>query len=199
MALGGLVLGTVAHIPRHPVGQRLKRWRELCRDGKTDSLQVLPTPYGTSPEIREEEFRRLLCLGTGDEGGGPDIYTMNPHGGSFDDPVIRELEMVASPVLVQGKMFVAKLTKDWLADAGRQFFITDYGLYGAGPDSVAEGDVVIIPFGGKMPLLLRQCDVEPRTNYYLVEESYVHGVVKGELFQGGESGGGFAFSVFSVF
>ncbi|SPQ19823.1 586d3058-78b9-433b-b0f1-b8c67c5ce706 [Thermothielavioides terrestris] len=50
---------------------------------------------------------------------------------------------------------VFSIYESWVGDVGRQFFITRLGYNGAGPTTVETGDLVVIPFDGKVPLLLR--------------------------------------------
>ncbi|GME42095.1 heterokaryon incompatibility protein [Neofusicoccum parvum] len=68
---------------------------------------------------------------------------------------------------------------------GRVLFKTEEGLIGIGPGYMEEGDEVWDLFGGHVPYLLRPMlpDDEARGgwDYSLVGECYVHGVMKGEL------------------
>ncbi|KAI0197180.1 hypothetical protein EV127DRAFT_4577 [Xylaria flabelliformis] len=62
---------------------------------------------------------------------------------------------------------------------GRRFFITAKGLFGLAPAVAQKGDCVVVLFGGKVPYVLRGF---PDTElYHLVGESYVHGIMDGEV------------------
>jgi hypothetical protein len=60
----------------------------------------------------------------------------------------------------------------------RRFYVTSQGYYGLGPPVTQIGDVVCVFLGGKIPFLLR-----PQGNVYeIVSESYVQGLMSGEVF-----------------
>ncbi|KAI8631384.1 heterokaryon incompatibility protein-domain-containing protein [Xylariaceae sp. FL1651] len=62
---------------------------------------------------------------------------------------------------------------------GRNAFRTDTGFIGFGPLTTKTGDIVVVVAGGDVPLVLR-----PHLNHFLlVGQSYVHGVMFGELFE----------------
>ncbi|KAN0102765.1 HET domain containing protein [Hyaloscypha variabilis] len=62
---------------------------------------------------------------------------------------------------------------------GRSFFVTQKGRMGLGPIEMTDGDVVAILLGGSVPFILR----EQGTQFTLVGECYVHGVMKGEMLE----------------
>lgn len=58
----------------------------------------------------------------------------------------------------------------------RRFFITGSGLFGIGPSSMRQDDVVCVLFGGKVPYVLR-----PRGDHWLfVGDCYVHELGEGQ-------------------
>ncbi|KAJ3572200.1 hypothetical protein NPX13_g5130 [Xylaria arbuscula] len=59
---------------------------------------------------------------------------------------------------------------------GRRFFKTKRGLFGLAPASARNGDHVVVLFGGKVPFILRDFGL-----HHLVGESYVHGIMDGEV------------------
>jgi hypothetical protein len=61
-------------------------------------------------------------------------------------------------------------------------YITKCGYVGLGPRGMAEGDVVCVLFGGRIPYLLRPAEDE---RYSLIGEIYVHGIMDGEYVKGG--------------
>jgi hypothetical protein len=67
---------------------------------------------------------------------------------------------------------------------GRSFFITQKGRMGLGPIEMTDGDVVAILLGSSVPFILR----EQGTQFTLVGECYVHGVMKGEMLEDPSAG-----------
>ena len=61
---------------------------------------------------------------------------------------------------------------------GRRCFVTQSGMLGLGPLAMAEGDIVVVLFGGLVPFLLRPTADKQR--YRLVGECYVHDVMNGQ-------------------
>jgi len=61
---------------------------------------------------------------------------------------------------------------------GRRMFRTQKNYLGMGPRSAQAGDQVWILPGANVPFILRPLAVE--TNYQLIGEAYVHGIMKGE-------------------
>jgi hypothetical protein len=62
---------------------------------------------------------------------------------------------------------------------GRRQFFTENGYMGIGPSAMRKGDLVCVLFGGCVPYILRPTDTD--NMYKLVGESYVHGIMKGEV------------------
>jgi len=60
----------------------------------------------------------------------------------------------------------------------RRVFVTQTGMLGLGPPATAEGDIVVVLFGGTVPFVLRP-DAE-KQRYRLVGECYVHDVMDGQ-------------------
>ncbi|KAI1126731.1 heterokaryon incompatibility protein-domain-containing protein [Nemania abortiva] len=58
----------------------------------------------------------------------------------------------------------------------RRFFKTAKGLFGLAPASARKGDHVVVLFGGKVPFIMRDFGL-----YQLIGESYVHGIMDGEV------------------
>ena len=61
----------------------------------------------------------------------------------------------------------------------RKFFVTEEGRMGMGPDTMKEGDIVTILFGGKVPYVLRPSE----SRYRFIGECYVPGLMSGEAVQ----------------
>lgn len=73
---------------------------------------------------------------------------------------------------------------------GRRYFSTSTGQLGLGPLDVRTGDLVCTIIDGDVPFVIRQIVAEglvgyfrKRTQYELVGECYVHGIMDGELWQ----------------
>ena len=62
----------------------------------------------------------------------------------------------------------------------RRFITTKKGYYGIAPSTVREGDSCCVLFGAKTPFIIRDVAGSPG-QYELIGESYVHGVVHGEI------------------
>jgi hypothetical protein len=58
----------------------------------------------------------------------------------------------------------------------RSWCVTKSGLMGMVPAETLKGDVICVPLGAQVPFVLR----EDGSNYRLVGECYIHGVMKGE-------------------
>ncbi|KUJ11167.1 uncharacterized protein LY89DRAFT_238894 [Mollisia scopiformis] len=80
----------------------------------------------------------------------------------------------------------------WLVP-GRRLMSSRKGLLGLVPDSTQSGDLVCILFGGRMPFILRPIE----EGYFLLGDSYVHGVMRGEIMADFEEGS-FQKTVFSI-
>lgn len=63
----------------------------------------------------------------------------------------------------------------------RRQFMTDNGYIGIGPAAMQSGDRVFVLFGGSLPYILRDTDTQGL--YRVVGESYVHGIMYGEVIQ----------------
>jgi hypothetical protein len=68
---------------------------------------------------------------------------------------------------------------------GRSFFFMEKGYFGLGPWIARPGDRVCILFGAKCPVLLRDWGMELGTGrrYKLVQDAYVHGLMRGEAME----------------
>lgn len=80
------------------------------------------------------------------------------------------------------------LQKIRMMSRDRKFFITDKGYLGIGPQELQEGDLVFDLLGGDVPYVLR-----PAANsneYSLLGDSYMHGIMDGELWKRSVDGDG---------
>ncbi|PKS11273.1 hypothetical protein jhhlp_003035 [Lomentospora prolificans] len=63
---------------------------------------------------------------------------------------------------------------------GRSFYVTESGYFGVGPRSTRVGDTVVLLSGGRMPFVIREGE---DGNSRIVGETYLHGVMDGELLE----------------
>ncbi|KAM7190131.1 Heterokaryon incompatibility protein (HET) domain containing protein [Naviculisporaceae sp. PSN 640] len=74
---------------------------------------------------------------------------------------------------------------DWLNRAGNRYlFRTERGYLGLGPRTIKVGDQVGLLQGAQVPYIFRHQEKDPETVLDLVGESYVHGIMYGELGSG---------------
>ncbi|PVH96922.1 HET-domain-containing protein [Periconia macrospinosa] len=78
-----------------------------------------------------------------------------------------------------------------LMSEGRSFFFTKKGYFGLGPCITKPGDFICTLFGAKCPFVLREQDPQAGRGrrYKLVQDGYVHGIMRGEAmkpFKAGE-------------
>ncbi len=64
---------------------------------------------------------------------------------------------------------------------GRSLFLTDEGLIGIAPHIIQSGDRLCTLMGGDVPFVLKT--TKDRSWGYLIGESYIHGVMDGELWE----------------
>ncbi|KAJ3536748.1 hypothetical protein NM208_g6591 [Fusarium decemcellulare] len=62
----------------------------------------------------------------------------------------------------------------------RRFFMTSSGFMGIGPESMKEGDLVVVIFGLSLPFVLLQSQTDA-DKFLVVGPCYVHGIMEGEL------------------
>lgn len=63
----------------------------------------------------------------------------------------------------------------------RRLFLTNGGYFGLAHPSSQPGDEVVLLSGGRVPFVVRRVREERRECYYIVGETYVHGIMDGEL------------------
>jgi hypothetical protein len=73
---------------------------------------------------------------------------------------------------------------EFLRRGRSELFRTESGLLRTGPRSVQVGDSVWIVPGVKVPMILRKG--ERRNHFRIVGNTYVHGCMQGEAFEGGQ-------------
>ncbi|CCT69170.1 related to het-6-heterokaryon incompatibility protein [Fusarium fujikuroi] len=63
----------------------------------------------------------------------------------------------------------------------RRLFLTNGGYFGLAHPSSQPGDEVVLLSGGRVPFVVRRVSAERRECYSIVGETYVHGIMDGEL------------------
>lgn len=63
---------------------------------------------------------------------------------------------------------------------GESLLVTDCGFAGLAPGTIEEGDVVVLPYGGRQPMLLRPTAQESYTFLGLV---FIPGIMNDELYR----------------
>jgi hypothetical protein len=66
---------------------------------------------------------------------------------------------------------------------GRSFFTTEKGYFGIGSWIAKPGDRVCVMFGAKCPFLLREWSAKGEQRYKLVQDAYVHMLMRGEAIE----------------
>jgi len=61
----------------------------------------------------------------------------------------------------------------------RDFFSTETGWTGLGPESLEVGDIVVVPFGASRPFILRSCADEDGC-FFLIGDAVVPGIMSGQ-------------------
>ena len=86
--------------------------------------------------------------------------------------------MPKMPLAYRKEEYVKPFVESTQLEAQR-FFVSRSGRIGLGPFEIREGDLVVVIFGGDMPLILRCHD----SHHQLIGPAYVHGFLKGEIFK----------------
>jgi hypothetical protein len=76
-------------------------------------------------------------------------------------------------------LLVGNSFRDEIRAEGRRLIKTQNGYIGLAPNAVVVGDKIGIFRGGKAPLIIR----EQGTCWELVGDSYIHGIMHGEVFK----------------
>lgn len=88
---------------------------------------------------------------------------------SFEDLDLQRIDSSSEPLLSE---LVGNLTQ-------RTFFTTEHGLICIGSQNVKKGDVIVAACGASVPFVLRKN--EPNDSYSLQGDTYVYGIMHGEL------------------
>ncbi|KAI0419783.1 heterokaryon incompatibility protein-domain-containing protein [Xylaria grammica] len=146
------------------------KWKEIAGLSKESRYRFSDQP------IYEAWWRTILGdAQTDDEGSGVGSRRRLP-------PKDVELDWLPSfPPPIEDDSEALKIaTRKKAPMCGRKFFKTSMGLFGLAPGWAGEGDRVVVLFGGRCPFILRKYG----WYHHIVGESYVHGIMDGEIFRG---------------
>ena len=155
-------------------------WHELEHQHRS-------SPYGNTDEDREYAYSLTISAGRALDGGPAE-----------DDPDIQKAVYRSYKHVVSGTekgRYEEGSTeiRTYVAHQGgtlhnRRIFMTAKGYYGVGHNMLERGDECVIFEGANVPFILRpvsdsQQSRHPSRPYRLVGESYIQGVMRGELFE----------------
>ncbi|KAL8717803.1 MAG: hypothetical protein Q9225_004989 [Loekoesia sp. 1 TL-2023] len=165
------------------------------------------TLYGQSSQDREYAFSLTTAAGrAADEGPAEDnpdlqksvyqhyedLLNWNEWSASVSTTKRPEIHRQVSETTLQvyARTYI---TNQRRALQNRRFFLTSKGYYGVGHRSLEVGDVCVVLRGANMPFILREAPAQGQTGevsncYRLIGESYVQGIMRGEIFDGQRDG-----------
>jgi hypothetical protein len=122
-----------------------------------------------SSTTRDETLRAQLLEKFCGNPGKPEAlkWPYEDYGFEVESPNFRMFTMLAS-----------------LAIAGRSFFVTADGYMGLSPLFAERGDLICVLLGCSVPMIIRRCG----TNYVVVGDAYVYGMMEGEVMKQVEKG-----------
>lgn len=150
-------------------------------------------PQKSEEEISKAQEDEPYDLSADQVATGPSLIRLydlmlehnGPKGSALDEQLHRLVfrkhqPRVAFPDLKSRILMAIELAttiQKWLND--RVLFVTETGRLGNGPQGTSVGDEIFSLFGAEIPFVL--CPVVDSKNYRLIGESYVHGIMDGEL------------------
>jgi hypothetical protein len=191
LVVGTLVLDSVSTVMDMPDRVDIAAMRScwnFCR-------QLIERPefvtYGGLEENLEAAFKTMVADTKRDSTGTQLARTTN-----FRSQISKMIETVTADSSIECETAavsfpreVRPMITDFISDArrilsGRRLFISSKGYLGVAPAAAREGDAVCVLRGGAVPFIIRKHEGE--NCFTLVRESYVHGVMDGEVLQKGE-------------
>ncbi|KAL8651736.1 MAG: hypothetical protein Q9210_003082 [Variospora velana] len=132
-------------------------------------------PAEDDPILHRSVYREYQSLINWDRRPRNDGSTMkvDPHGQISET----SLQMYAHAYMVNQRR----------ALTNRRFFLTSKGFYGVAHNTLEVGDTCIVIRGANVPFVIRKAgcvgqDGNTSNRYRLIGESYIHGIMRGELF-----------------
>ncbi len=149
------------------------------------------------PTATQDAFSLSLCAGlTNYLSAEADTKALLQHRANFeafwalhDESLLQVDNMFARPQAVTAQTRSGDPDRFWydfsLSSKGRCFFVTKTGYYGLGPWIMKAGDECHVLNEARVPFVLRKAADVPA--YKVIGESYVHGIMHGELIREVES------------
>ena len=145
------------------------------------SNRVFQEIFGMADERYEEFWRTLTCSHNMKMLPGPAIHGIWMK--SFVELVLKEESANANWVEANHEWVQERLLDFQqihavigLMNNNRRFCSTTDGRIGLVPRSSAAGDLICVLYGGRVPYVLRPCEI----GYSLIGECYIHGLMNGE-------------------
>ncbi|KAI4217694.1 MAG: hypothetical protein LQ351_000290 [Letrouitia transgressa] len=171
-------------------------WQQLEQQG-------LGTLYGQSSQDSEYAFSLTVAAGRAADDGpaedNPDLHwsvyqeyknLLNWSKRSSSEPTAKRPEMRRQMSEKTLELNARTYTRNQLRTLfNRRFFLTSKGYYGIGHRSLEAGDVSAVLIGAHVPFVLRKAPLHNQIghasdHYRLIGESYIHGIMRGELLGG---------------
>lgn len=140
------------------------------------SLCVLPQVYKDADAVKQAVWRTPIAdlEPVKDEGW---VRARNSFEKAYD--FWNELENFTQKERILNDEFLIKyLSMLRVFSGGRKYFVTERGYLGLGPQNTKRGDLVAVIFGLQVPFVLRH---RGDGKWRIVGETYVHGVMDGEM------------------
>lgn len=200
ISLRAIAISKIEHmsaIPYNFPGRKvdLKQLKAFYEAAHSTAFLHLPTTYKlTNQSLTEAFWRSLIC----------DRHPNTEHGiqrpaqrewGEYFQIWRNEILGVEGPARIQMNAEAARLRNASLSYGRgvanscsdyRRFAITENGMITLVPLLTEVGDVVCLVAGAAKPVLLRP-EKEGKRRYQMVGDCYVHGVMDGELWDGGKT------------
>jgi hypothetical protein len=148
-------------------------WKEAFRPAELDEEVMGDSPYVAMRGAPVQEVMDLLF-----DSGRPTRWAF----GMYDILENLKVALIYKRVAVE----VCKVIHD--TACRRCLYVTDNGFLGLGPREVRVGDGVYALLGGDVPFVLRE--TENPAEFTLLGDSYVHGIMDGELWRFAKDGMG---------
>ena len=140
---------------------------------------VVPDPFWETRQTADKvalllsKNRRLEGMMGFIESIGPDGHPWNPRQW-LEEVLQKVVPIVPGHILDPGFEDFA---------LGRRFFVTRKGYLGLGPRDTKVGDRVSVLLGSDVPFILRKREGASRGGWKMVGETYVHGIMEGEVIE----------------
>jgi SpoVK/Ycf46/Vps4 family AAA+-type ATPase len=153
------------HVEVNSIFARMpEMWLQWCTHTKDGTHQ-----YGDEEGQKEAFWNTMIC-GRQSNGMKADYHAQRNGAWEFvfgwRDDIPRDNRLTMASMLLTGSKM-------------RTFFVTRQGYMGVGPNCLGKGDIVCVFLGGKVPFVLHR----EHSEYLLLGESYVHGIMEGEIIE----------------